>query len=149
MPTRYVHTNLVAKDWRRLAKFYSTVFACEPVGAERDLHGDWLDASTGIAHVRIRGTHLRLPGYGETGPTLEIFQYDPPADRESPAPNSPGYGHIAFAVDDVADAARAIRENGGRAIGEAVHVEIAGAGGIEFQYLADPEGNIIEIQRWD
>ncbi len=26
-------------------------------------------------------------------------------------------------------------------------VEVTGAGGIEFAYLTDPEGNIIEVQR--
>jgi predicted enzyme related to lactoylglutathione lyase len=26
---RYVHTNLIARDWRALAKFYTGVFGCE------------------------------------------------------------------------------------------------------------------------
>jgi predicted enzyme related to lactoylglutathione lyase len=28
---RYVHTNIVAEDWRRLADFYAKVFGCTPV----------------------------------------------------------------------------------------------------------------------
>ena len=28
---RYIHTNIVAKDWRRLADFYIQVFGCTPV----------------------------------------------------------------------------------------------------------------------
>ena len=36
----------------------------------------WLDSATGINGAHLRGMHLRLPGYGEHGPTLEIFQYD-------------------------------------------------------------------------
>jgi len=38
-------------------------------------------------------------------------------------------------------------EAGGGAVREVVSVEVLGAGGIEFAYLTDPEGNIIEIQR--
>ena len=43
----------------------------------RDLSGEWLDRATGLKNAHIKGIHLRLPGYGEGGPTLEIFQYDP------------------------------------------------------------------------
>jgi hypothetical protein len=57
MPTKYVHANLVAKDWRRLAAFYREVFGCVPVPPERDLSGDWLDKLTGIRG----GAHLRDP----------------------------------------------------------------------------------------
>ena len=32
---RYAHTNLIAKDWRSLARFYIEVFGCEPAGPER------------------------------------------------------------------------------------------------------------------
>jgi len=28
MTTRYAHTNLIARDWRRLAAFYESVFEC-------------------------------------------------------------------------------------------------------------------------
>lgn len=61
---RYVHTNIVAKDWRALADFYCRVFACEPVLPERNLQGEWLARLTGIEGVTIQGIHLRLPGFG-------------------------------------------------------------------------------------
>ena len=81
---RYVHTNIVAQDWRSLADFYILVFDCTPVPPERDLSGEWLDRATGIEGAHIRGIHLRLPGHDECGPTLEIFQYD--TDHEHPIP---------------------------------------------------------------
>jgi hypothetical protein len=28
MPPKYVHTNLLSRDWRRLADFYEEVFGC-------------------------------------------------------------------------------------------------------------------------
>lgn len=145
---KYVHTNLVASDWRRLARFYETVFGCRIVLPERSLAGEWLDVATGIPNVEIHGAHLRLPGYGKDGPTLEIFEYAPGAARIAGAPNRPGFGHIAFAVDDVPAAREAVLAAGGGVVGQTVTVEVAGAGEITFAYLTDPEGNIIEVQAW-
>ena len=145
---KYTHTNLVAHDWKALGAFYEQVFGCRPVPPERDLGGQWLDDALGIPGVHIRGIHLRLPGCGDAGPTLEIFQYDPRGKTSLRTPNRPGFGHIAFAVDDVRAALDAVIAAGGSAVGELVSVDIAGAGQIEFVYASDPEGNIIELQRW-
>lgn len=143
---RYVHTNLIANDWKRLATFYERVLGCVPVLPERDLSGEWLEAATGVPQARIRGIHLRLPGYGDEGPTLEIFQYDRQLDQSRPAANRPGFAHIAFAVDDVAAARDAVLAAGGGAVEDLVSVEIPGAGQITFVYATDPEGNIVELQ---
>jgi len=145
---RYVHTNLIAEDWKRLAAFYERVFGCVPLPPERDLAGEWLEAATGVPQARIRGMHLRLPGYGDGGPTLEIFQYDRQTNQSKPAVNRPGFAHIAFAVDDVAAARAAVLAAGGGVVGDLVAVEIPGAGQITFAYVTDPEGNVIELQRW-
>ena len=103
MPIRakYVHTNLIARDWKRLVKFYSEVFGCQPKGPERDLSGGWLDSVNAVPNAHLRGVHLRLPGYGDDGPTLEIFSYDQLIEHGLPAANQCGFAHIAFAVDDV------------------------------------------------
>lgn len=145
---KFAHTSLIANDWKRLAAFYQQVFGCVPVSPERDLSGEWLEAATGVPGARIRGLHLRLPGYGDEGPTLEIFQYNRQVDRPKPAANRPGFTHIAFAVDDVAAARDAVLAAGGGTVGDLVSVEIPGAGQITFVYMTDPEGNIIELQRW-
>jgi len=144
---KYVHTNLVARDWRRLASFYVEAFSCAPVPSERDLSGEWLDRATGIGGAHIRGVHLRLPGYSDGGPTLEVFQYEPTAEACVSAPNHPGLGHIAFAVEDVEATRRKVYDLGGGSVGEVVKVGIPGVGGLEFAYLKDPEGNIIEVQK--
>jgi predicted enzyme related to lactoylglutathione lyase len=145
---KFVHTNLVAYDWQRLASFYQAVFGCEPVLPERCLSGVWLDRATCLQQARLQGIHLRLPGYGTDGPTLEIFEYDAHAEGRPHLPNVPGFAHIAFAVDNVQKTCEAIISNGGGMIGDRVEVEIAGAGLVEFAYATDPEGNIIEVQRW-
>ncbi len=74
---KYVHTNIVAEDWKKLAHFYIDVFQCRIKPPERDLSGEWLDTLTSIKNVVIKGVHLELPGYID-GPTLEIFSYEPP-----------------------------------------------------------------------
>ncbi len=145
----YTHTNLIAHDWRRLAAFYQEVFGCTPVPPERDLHGAWLESATGIPAAHLRGVHLRLPGCGEHGPTLEIFQYENTLGHgDPPAANRAGLGHLAFAVEDVPAACQAVLAAGGGMLGEIVSVEVTGAGWIIFAYAADPEGNLIELQRW-
>jgi predicted enzyme related to lactoylglutathione lyase len=145
---RYVHTNLVAGDWRTLAEFYENVFGCTRLPPERDLAGEWLSAATGVPDAALRGVHLRLPGYGDQGPTLEIFQYQTLATRPATAANRPGFGHVAFAVDDVPAARAAVLTAGGGALGETVSLPVPGAGTVTFAYLTDPEGNVIEIQQW-
>ncbi|UCG14888.1 MAG: VOC family protein [Deltaproteobacteria bacterium] len=149
MRAKFVHTNLIAEDWRRLADFYEQVFGCTPVPPERNLSGPWLEKGTSVPEVEIWGVHLRLPGYDSRGPTLEIFQYNHLKGRPVPAVNRPGFAHIGFVVDDVAAARDMVTEAGGRVVGELVSAEIPGAGKITFVYVADPEGNIIELQKWE
>ena len=148
MAIRYVHTNLIARDWQALAAFYVQVLGCTPVPPERDLSGDWFDAATGIARAHVTGMHLRLPGHGDAGPTLEIFSYDGEAPRPHMLPDTPGLGHLAFLVDDVATVAEAVLAGGGTAVGKCVSHDVPGVGTLTFQYLRDPEGNILELQSW-
>ena len=145
---KYVHTNLIAADWRALADFYQHVFGCTPVPPERDLKGAALEAGTNIPGATIRGLHLRLPGYGDSGPTVEIFQYNQLADRPTTAVNRPGWGHLAFVVEDVTAARAEVLAAGGRPIGEVVTTTIATGAKVTWCYVTDPEGNAIELQAW-
>ena len=144
---KYVHTNLIARDWQKLAAFYKTVFGCERVRPERDLAGESIERGSGVTGAHIRGVHLRLPGFGNEGPTLEVFQYSDTVDAPLPPANRVGFGHIAFAVADVAEARDAVLAAGGTAVGTVEVVTIPGAGTITWTYVRDPEGNIIELQR--
>jgi catechol 2,3-dioxygenase-like lactoylglutathione lyase family enzyme len=144
----YVHTNLAAADWQALAAFYQKLFGCVPVPPERDYRGASLDAGTGLPGAHLRGVHLRLPGHGEGGPTLEIFTYDPLAERGATAVNRPGFGHVAFEVDDVAAARTAVLEARGSAVGKVVTLRTASGAEVTWCYVTDPEGNVIELQSW-
>jgi catechol 2,3-dioxygenase-like lactoylglutathione lyase family enzyme len=145
---RYVHTNIVAKDWKALTQFYCEVFGCHVVGPKRDLSGEWIDALTGIKNARLQGAHLSLPGY-EGGPTLEIFEYDPSNLRESlPEISRQGFGHIAFHVENVEAVLWKVLEQGGSQIGRTVQKQYPELGLLTAVYARDPEGNFIEMQNW-
>jgi len=144
----FTHVNICAADWRRLSRFYQDVFGCVPVPPQRDLAGPWLEAATGVPNARLQGEHLRLPGAGADGPTLEIFAYDHMLDKPDAAANRLGLGHIAFEAPDVSALLERVLANGGRAIGSVASVPVPGKGVVTFVYAADPEGNILELQSW-
>jgi catechol 2,3-dioxygenase-like lactoylglutathione lyase family enzyme len=145
---RFGHVNLIARDWRALADFYTTLFACELVPPERDYSGDDLAAGTGVPGAALRGVHLRLPGHGPAGPTLEIYQYASMPSAPQPVANRPGFGHIAFVVPSVAVARETVLAAGGRPVGSVVTLQTADGRFVTWAYVTDPEGNIIELQSW-
>ena len=104
---KFVHLNVIARDWKKLAAFYQDVFGCTIVPPERDLSGQWIEDCTGVPGAKIRGAHLRLPGYRD-----------------------------------------AVLKAGGKHFGTLVSVDIPGAGKLTVVYVTDPEGNMIELQKW-
>lgn len=145
---RFVHTNIISRDWERLARFYEEVFGCVRVLPERDMRGDWIERGTGVPGAHVSGAHLRLPGHGDTGPTLEIFQYNTVIEGPEKRVNETGIAHIAFHVDDVTRALAEVMSGGGSSLAEVVTKDIAGVGLLTFVYARDPEGNILELQSW-
>ena len=144
---RYAHTNLIAKDWQKLSHFYQSVFGCIPDGAGRNLSGRWIEQLTGLKDVRIEGEHLRLPGYDENGPTLEIFSYSSAVSQQNEI-NGYGFSHIAFEVKDVDSTVEILQNHGGSLLGAVVKQDYGPMGTGTFVYAKDPEGNIVEIQSW-
>lgn len=145
---RFGHVNLTSRDWRRLAAFYTQVFGCTFVPPERDIRGPVLDAGTGLSGAHLTGAHLRLPGHGDSGPTLEIFSYDDLADAAPTRVDRAGIAHLAFAVDDVAAAIPVVLAAGGGQVGEMVTTATADGRRVTWCYLTDPDGNIVELQAW-
>ena len=71
MAIKYVHTNIIAKDWQALAKFYIDVFECKLCGPQRDLLGEWVEQMTTVKGCKIKEVHLSLPGYEGRGQHLK------------------------------------------------------------------------------
>jgi len=145
---KFVHVNLISHSYKALASFYINVFGCREEPPVRDLKGEWVDNLTSLNNTHIRGIHLLLPGYEKEGPTLEIFQYNETLEDQNKAVNKEGFGHIAFAVEDVKGSVEKLLKYGGSLVGEIVDAYVEGVGTINVAYCKDPEGNIIEIQRW-
>lgn len=145
---RYAHTNIIARDWRPLVDFYESVLGCVFVPPERNYFGPTLEAGTGVPGASMAGVHLRLPGHGETGPTLEIYQYTPAVDAPTPAVNRPGLAHLAFEVTSVETARGEVLAAGGGVVGDTITLTTATGAKVTMCYLTDPEGNILELQSW-
>ena len=145
---RFGHVNLIARDWRALADFYVELFGCVLVPPERDYSGGDLERGTAVPGAALRGAHLRLPGHGPDGPTLEIYQFGSMPEHLPPLVNRPGFGHIAFGVPSVVEARVAVLARGGGIVGDVVTLQTADGRFVTWTHLTDPEGNIIELQSW-
>lgn len=145
---RFGHVNVTGPDWRVLADFYRDVFGCELVPPERDYRSADLDGATGLRDAHLTGAHLRLPGHGPTGPTIEIYQYDEMVEGAPPRVNRPGWGHVAFHVPDVDAALDAVVANGGDRFGDVVTLRTADGRRVTWCYAQDPAGNLVELQAW-
>lgn len=146
---RYAHTNIISHDWKELADFYIEVFQCQLKPPIRKQAGDWLEKGTGVPGAALEGTHLLLPGHGANGPTLEIYQYSEVIQQSAVMPNQRGLGHLAFEVEDVNTTLEAMEKHGGSRLGEVITREVEGVGILTFTYARDPDGNLIELQRWE
>jgi catechol 2,3-dioxygenase-like lactoylglutathione lyase family enzyme len=145
---RFSHTNIAARDWKKLSEFYINVFECKIKPPQRNLSGKWLNKGTGLTNAKLEGVHLYLPGHGDNPPTLEIFSYEEMHDMSSIMANYTGITHIAFEVEDVDLTMKKALGNGAITLGEMAEREIENIGILKFVYLRDPERNIIEIQSW-
>ncbi|WP_271766011.1 VOC family protein [Aquimarina algiphila] len=145
---KFAHTNIISINWKELADFYVKTFDCKIVPPIRKQSGEWLEKGTGLKNAKLEGAHLLLPGYGDNGPTLEIYQYENIERQDFVSPNKRGYGHIAFEVESVEKVLEILERNGGKSFGKITKRLVRDVGEITFVYARDPEGNLIELQSW-
>ena len=118
---RFGHVNVIARDWRRLADFYTTVF------------GFTVRTNFAPAFADVVRGNLRLL---LSGPKSSAGR--PMPDGRTPEPG--GWNRIHFIVDDIdAEIARLTAD------GVAFRNEVVkGPGGAQVLAL-DPSGNLIEL----
>ncbi len=142
---RYDHVNIGARDVDRLASFYEQAFGCIRLSSSDNLTGIQGARGMGLHEAEIRAVWLRLPGHGENGPFLELFEYSHSLENAEPLANRQGYNHIGFEVPDVEAALDSLVEAGGTRLGEIVDFESPNDGVITFVFARDPEENIIQL----
>lgn len=146
---KYLHTNLTVKNIERMQKFYVDVFGCKPVRRIDHLTGSWIEEITSVERGEIKYVHLRFPGYEKNGPELELVQYLTPTHGYNITPDTFGFGHLSFAVEDVHKALEEVITAGGASVGKIVTVDVPKRGRLTEVYATDPEGNIIELQCYE
>jgi len=144
----YLHTNLTVRDIEKMKEFYVRVFGCVPIREIQQLSGEWIEGITSVKDGEIKYVHLRFPGHGDTGPELELIEYINPTKEYEITPNTFGFGHISFSVENVHEAFSEVVKAGGGSIGDVVTVEVPNRGLLTEVYATDPEGNIIELQSY-
>ncbi len=131
METSFDHIGLSVRDLAAVERFYGVAF-----GFERELEFE-------LAPHPIRGVMLTHPA----GFRLELFQHDgsqPGIQGRTPieALGTRGFGHFALATRDIEPAFAAAVSAGAAA------VKPPGPSpepGVRFAFLADPEGNLVEL----
>ena len=141
------HVNLVVADLEAMIAFYRDVLGLR-LTKRATIHGDWIDAVTGLAGVRADVAFLELPA----GPAIEMIRYRSPRSSRPAGlgePHSQGLRHIAFRVADLDALAAAIRAVGVALLSPVQQVPDAQ---VEFAqvrkrlvYCRDPEGNLLEL----
>jgi catechol 2,3-dioxygenase-like lactoylglutathione lyase family enzyme len=144
---RFAHVSIVACDWRLLAKFYEYVLGCELVVPYNIIDAERLERASGTPRG-LRGMHLRLPGHGKTGPTIDLFSYEEGPGAPVRERHAPGIAHLAFEVSDVQATCEFALEAGGRVLHGPTSENMPGLGKLTSAQVADPEGNVVELQRW-
>lgn len=119
-----------------------------PYSTESRFFGNWLDEATGLKGVHITGTicfylDTEMPAQRLSFTAMRICQ------NILRLPQIPMVRSYPFSVDNVTATIQAIIKLGGSAVGKLTVRDFSGLGIITFQYLTDPEENIIEIQRWE
>jgi len=131
-----------------MKEFYFHVFGCIPVREIQQLSGEWIEGITSVKDGEIKYVHLRFPGHGNNGPELELIEYINPTNEYEITPDTFGFGHISFGVENVHEALSEVIKAGGGSIGDVVTVKVPNRGLLTEVYATDPEGNIIELQSY-
>lgn len=135
------HIGIHTRDIDRLRAFYEQAFAFTVVDRERNLR-DYPEAAeiTGVQNPVARFVLMKAPNC-----FLELFEWSPASDRQSPPlrPNDLGYTHFGIEVDDIESEYRRLSRLGM----EFSHHAPVKSGPNASVYGRDPDGNIIEIQQ--
>ncbi|MFY1713450.1 VOC family protein [Tritonibacter mobilis] len=140
---RLSHISLTARDAAVLGEFYAEVFGYRERRPAKRLSGASVSRGNGLKDADIYSIWLALPD--DSGPFLEILEYTQTLNRGRPEVNAPGFGHLAFVVNDLNRVLRDVLRCGGAMQGEVTNFGSAEAP-VLIVYVRDPEGNLLELE---
>jgi predicted enzyme related to lactoylglutathione lyase len=131
------HHGIRVGEMDRAIRFYADAFGAEPATRPFTIDGEFAEEQfEGPAGVSYRLCHLRF----DSG-MIELFEFTEPHEEPAPVhPTKASIMHIGFVVDDVTATAARVVEAGGRMI-----FPVTTWGANRLTYVADPDGNVIEI----
>lgn len=135
---RMDHVGIVVDDLPAAIAFFVELGL--KLQGEGSVEGDWVDRIVGLDGVRSDIAMMEEP---DGRRVLELVKFNAPpspdTDRAAPA-NSPGLGHITFAVDDLDATIDRLGAHGAEPVGT-----IEEGGGYRLTYIRGPAGIIVEL----
>ncbi len=140
------HVCINVDDYEKMAKFYLDVFGGELIPPERHLEGEWFENIAGFKGAELKGLCVMT----DAGLLLELFKWVNQKPAGEKTLDTAGIAHVAFIVDDVQATYDKFIACGGSKAGEVTkHYYPSRGRTLTAVYCKDPEGNFVEIQRWD
>lgn len=134
---RFIHVNVVVPDWHAAVDFYQQGLGATPYGRLRDYKGPYIGQLIGIPGSAVSGRHVALPGWGEGGPTFEVFTYNNTPARAPRAQDDAGILVTEFQARDLRTATARLLQAGAE--------QIAGSHA-DAVLLQDLHGNFIRLR---
>ena len=135
------HTSFTVSDLNRSLAFFRDGLGFEVTSvAPRD--PALIQAITGVEGAALNIAYVRGPGH-----SLELIQYDSPADKGQVVarPCDTGFAHVAYDVDDIDAAIATAADYDVRPVGKVMVIDKGPNAGGRVCYLRDPDGVTIEF----
>jgi glyoxylase I family protein len=136
------HTGITVQDLDYSIGFFTEVLGYELISprAPRGIKNQ--EAVTGVKGAAVEIAYIRAGGH-----SLELLQYNGPADRAIYKPRcvDVGHWHLSINVDDVDAATQAALDHGSTKIGDQITVDAGPNKGNKIQYVALKDGLILEL----
>ena len=133
------HVGIVVEDLAAAIEFFVELGLV--LQGECTVEGRWVDHVVGLEGVRADIAMMQTPdGHGR----LELTKFHSPSTEGKNGPalaNTPGFRHIAFAVEDIDAVVARLRARGAELVGKVERYEDS----YRLCYVGSPEGIIIEL----
>ncbi len=141
------HIGFTVPDLEQATRFFVDIIGCEfaySLGPIEDIQGHWMSEHLNVPdRCRIRELRFFRCGFG---PNFEIFEYDGPDRQLTPPKNSDvGGHHLAFYVDDFAQALDHLSSHGVRLLGSPTVRRDGPSAGQTWIYFLAPWGMQLEL----